>query len=181
MIPACVLAGVALLCLEVWGLMEYFGSPLIPGSLERRYAREVAAHRQELLDFFQQCLETGAVPEGASLPGFVRDVQVSGQKAESLFVEFGCDGWGLVLIMVFTTTMPIFNGMGGRVTALFFTFPLVDWQKSGPSDRCIWSRCKIHVRVAILELAGLVSGRKYPGIGQQLVRGIKPWKIAHLC
>lgn len=64
-IPACVLAGVALLCLGVWGLMEYFGSPLIPGSLERRYAREVAAHRQELLDFSQQCLETGAVPEGA--------------------------------------------------------------------------------------------------------------------
>ena len=95
-IPVCVLAGVALLCLGVWGLMEYFGSPLIPGSLERRYAREVAAHRQELLDFSQQCLETGAVSEGGSLPGFVRDVQVSGREAESLFVEFDCDGWGLV-------------------------------------------------------------------------------------
>ena len=95
-IPACILAGVALLCLGVWGLMEYFGSPLIPGSLERRYAREVSAHRQGLLDFSQQCLDTGAVPEGGSLPGFVRDVQVSGREAESLFVEFDCDGWGLV-------------------------------------------------------------------------------------
>ena len=96
MIPTCILAGVALLCLGVWGLMEYFGSPLIPGSLERRYVREVAAHREELQAFSQQCLETGAVPEGASLPGFVRDAQVSGQDPESLFVEFDCDGWGLV-------------------------------------------------------------------------------------
>ena len=98
-LPLWVLAGVAVLCLGVYGLMEYFGSPLLPGSLERRYAREVSAHQEELLDFSQKCLETRAVPEDQSLPEFIREVQLAGQgrqNPEDLFVEFSCDGWGLV-------------------------------------------------------------------------------------
>ena len=37
-----------------------------------------------------------------------------------------------------------------------------------------------HVRIAILELAGLVSGWRHAGIGQQLVRGVKPSEVADL-
>ena len=36
------------------------------------------------------------------------------------------------------------------------------------------------MRVAVLELSGLVSGGGHPGIGQQLVRGVKPGKVADL-
>lgn len=98
-LPLWVLSAVAVLCLGVYGLMQYFGSPLLPGSLERRYAREVSSHQEELLDFSQKCLETRAVPEDQSLPGFIREVQLAGQGSqnpEDLFVEFSCDGWGLV-------------------------------------------------------------------------------------
>ena len=38
-----------------------------------------------------------------------------------------------------------------------------------------------HVRVTVFELSGLVSGWRHPGISQQLVRGVKPREIAHLC
>lgn len=37
----------------------------------------------------------------------------------------------------------------------------------------------LHVRVAILELSGLVSRRRHPSIGQQLVRGIKPSEVSY--
>lgn len=47
------------LCLGAYGLLSWFGSPLVPGSLERRYAREVSAHGAELAAFAQSCLETG--------------------------------------------------------------------------------------------------------------------------
>lgn len=97
--PLCTLGGLAVICLGVYGLMQYFGSPLVPGSLERRYAREISEHREELESFSQKCLETGSLPEDQSLPGFIRDAQVVGQAnldPEDLFVEFFCDGWGLV-------------------------------------------------------------------------------------
>ena len=98
LIPVCVLSGVLVVCLGVYGLMQYFGSPLIPGSLERRYAREVDAHLEELLSFSQECLEGGTLPEDRSLPSFIREAQVVGQNGldqKDLFVEFTCDGWGL--------------------------------------------------------------------------------------
>ncbi len=98
-IPVCVLGGLAVVCFGVYGWMLYFGSPLIPGSLEQRYTREVHAHREELQTFAEQCLETGAVPQDQHLPAFVQDVQVVGQSyldPEEQFVEFSCDGWGLV-------------------------------------------------------------------------------------
>jgi hypothetical protein len=98
MIPVCVLAGVLVVCLGGYGLMQYFGSPLIPGSLERRYAREVDAHLEELLSFSQECLKGGTLPEDRSLPSFIREAQVVGQNGldqKDLFVEFTCDGWGL--------------------------------------------------------------------------------------
>ena len=98
LIPVCVLAGLAVVCLGVYGLMQYFGSPLVPGSLERRYAREVAAHQEELLSFSQKCLESGALPEDQSLPSFIRDAQVVGRNGlnpKDAFGEFTCDGWGL--------------------------------------------------------------------------------------
>lgn len=98
-IPVCVLGGLAVVCFGVYGWMLYFGSPLIPGSLERRYTREVHAHREELQAFAEQCLETGAVPQDQHLPAFVQDAQVVGQSylgPEEQFVEFSCDGWGLV-------------------------------------------------------------------------------------
>lgn len=98
LIPVCVLVGLAVVCLGVYGLMQYFGSPLIPGSLERRYAREVDIHREELLSFSQECLEGGTLPEDQFLPSFIREAQVMGQNGldlEDAFVEFTCDGWGL--------------------------------------------------------------------------------------
>ena len=93
-IPACVVGGLAALCLLVWGGLFWFGSPLIPGSLERRYAREVAAHGEELSAFAQSCLEAGQVPEDLPLPGLVQEVSLW-PVGEGAFVEFACHGWGL--------------------------------------------------------------------------------------
>ena len=88
--PVCVLGGLLVLCLGAYGLLSWFGSPLLPGSLERRYAREVSAHGEELSAFAQTCLETGEAPKDLPLPGLVRQADLRGD-----FVEFTCDGWGL--------------------------------------------------------------------------------------
>ena len=89
-IPACVAGGLVALCLGAYGLLSWFGSPLVPGSLEHRYAREVSAHGAELAAFAQSCLETGQVPETLPLPGLVRQADL-----RDGFVEFTCGGWGL--------------------------------------------------------------------------------------
>ena len=93
-IPACVAGGLLVLCLGACGLLSWFGSPLLPGSLERRCAREVSAHGEELAAFAQTCLETGRVGKDLPLPGLVKQVDLWGAPPES-FVEFTCDGWGL--------------------------------------------------------------------------------------
>ena len=93
-IPACVAGGLLALCLGAYGLLSWFGSPLLPGSLERRYAREVSAHGEELAAFAQTCLETGQVPEETPLPGLVKEADVWGQGTQA-FVEFTWGGWGL--------------------------------------------------------------------------------------
>ena len=89
-IPACVAGGLLVLCLGAYGLLSWFGSPLIPGSLERRCAREVSAHGEELAAFAQTCLETDQVPETLPLPGLVRQADLRGD-----YVEFTWGGWGL--------------------------------------------------------------------------------------
>lgn len=89
-IPACVEGGLLVLCLGACGLLSWFGSPLLPGSLERRCAREVSAHGEELTAFAQTCLETGRVGKDLPLPGLVRQADLRGD-----FVEFTCGGWGL--------------------------------------------------------------------------------------
>lgn len=93
-IPACVAGGLLVLCLGAYGLLSWFGSPLLPGSLERRYAREVSAHGEELAAFAQTCLETGRVGKDLPLPGLVKEASVWGQDSQA-FVEFTCGGWGL--------------------------------------------------------------------------------------
>lgn len=45
-LPLVLLAGLLLLCLGLYGFLYYFGSPLLPGSLERRYAGQVEAHQR---------------------------------------------------------------------------------------------------------------------------------------
>lgn len=75
-IPACVAGGLLVFCLGAYGLLSWFGSPLIPGSLERRCAREVSAHGEELAAFAQTCLETDQVPETLPLPGLVEQVDL---------------------------------------------------------------------------------------------------------
>lgn len=98
-ISASVAGGLLVLCLGVYGALNWFGSPLIPGSLERRYAREVAAHGEELAAFAQACLENGAAPEKTPLPGLVESAALWGWEAnapQDAFVEFSCGGWGLV-------------------------------------------------------------------------------------
>ena len=90
LLPVCVLGGLLVLCLGAYGLLSWFGSPLIPGSLERRCAREVSAHGEELSAFAQTCLETGQVPETLPLPGLVRQADLRGD-----YVEFTWGGWGL--------------------------------------------------------------------------------------
>ena len=63
-IPACVAGGLLVLCLGAYGLLSWFGSPLIPGSLERRCAREVSAHGEELAAFARDLARaSGAVKE----------------------------------------------------------------------------------------------------------------------
>lgn len=94
LLPVCVLGGLLVLCLGAYGLLSWFGSPLLPGSLERRYAREVSAHGEELAAFAQTCLETDQVPETLPLPGLVKEAGVWGQGTQA-FVEFTCGGWGL--------------------------------------------------------------------------------------
>lgn len=93
-IPACVAGGLLVLCLGAYGLLSWFGSPLLPGSLERRCAREVSAHGEELTAFAQTCLETGRVGKDLPLPGLVRQADLRGQPPEA-FVEFTWGGWGL--------------------------------------------------------------------------------------
>ncbi len=93
-IPACVAGGLLVVALGVYSLLSWFGSPLVPGSLERRYAREVSARGAELAAFAQSCLETGQVPETLPLPGLVEQVDLWGAPPES-FVEFTCDSWGI--------------------------------------------------------------------------------------
>lgn len=93
-IPACMAGGLLVLCLGAYGLLGWFGSPLVPGSLERRYAREVSAHGEELAAFAQSCLETGRVEEELPLPCLVRQADLWG-TGEKAFVEFLCQGWGL--------------------------------------------------------------------------------------
>lgn len=91
--------GVLLLaCLCAYVCMWWFGSPLLPGSLERRYAREISAHREELLETAQACLEGGLPPGELPLPGLVSQVDVRGfslADPDAAFVEFSCGGWGL--------------------------------------------------------------------------------------
>lgn len=64
-------------------------------------------------------------------------------------------------------------------------------QKSGPSGRHTWLRCKVR-SVGIgshafpyagsnFELSGLVSGGGHPCISQQLVWGVKPGEVADFC
>ena len=89
-IPACVAGGLLVLCLGAYGLLSWFGSPLLPGSLERRCAREVCAHGEELAAFAQTCLETVRVGKDLPLPGLVRQADLRGD-----FVEFTWGGWGL--------------------------------------------------------------------------------------
>ncbi len=93
-LPACVAGGLVALCLGAYGLLSWFGSPLLPGSLERRCAREVSAHREELAAFAQICLEEGQVPDCRPLPGLLKGASVWGQDSRA-FVEFTCGGWGL--------------------------------------------------------------------------------------
>lgn len=93
-IPACVAAGLLVVALGVYSLLNWFGSPLLPGSLERRCAREVSAHGEELAAFAQICLEEGQVPETLPLPGLLKGASVWGQDSQA-FVEFTCGGWGL--------------------------------------------------------------------------------------
>lgn len=95
LIPTCVVGGLAVLCLGVFGLMQYFGSPLIPGSLERRYTREVSSHREELTAFANACLDSGQVPSDLPLPGLVKRADLW-KDTGGTYVEFSCDGWGLV-------------------------------------------------------------------------------------
>ena len=92
---ACVAGGLLVLCLGVYGLLRWFGSPLLPGSLERRYAREIAVHGEELTAFAQACLENGRSPKETPLPGLVRDAAVWECGPDGAFVEFTCGGWGL--------------------------------------------------------------------------------------
>ena len=94
-IPAGILVGLLVVCLGVCGGMQYFGSPLLPGSLERRYAREVSAHEEELTAFAQTCLDTHQVPADLPLPGLVKRADLWSSSGEA-YVEFSCDGWGLV-------------------------------------------------------------------------------------
>lgn len=94
LLPVCVLGGLLVLCLGAYGLLSWFGSPLLPGSLERRCAREVETHGEELSAFAQTCLETDQVPETLPLPGLVKEADVWGQGTQA-FVEFTCGGWGL--------------------------------------------------------------------------------------
>ena len=94
LLPVCVLGGLLVLCLGAYGLLSWFGSPLLPGSLERRCAREVSAHGEELAAFAQTCLETDQVPETLPLPGLVKEAGVWGQGTQA-FVEFTWGGWGL--------------------------------------------------------------------------------------
>ncbi len=89
-ISACMAGGLLVLCLGAYGLLSWFGSPLIPGSLERRCAREVSDHGEELAAFAQTCLETGEAPKELPLPGLVRQADLWDG-----FVEFTCGGWGL--------------------------------------------------------------------------------------
>lgn len=55
-LPLVLLAGLPLLCLGLYGFLYYFGSPLLPGSLERRYAGQVEAHQEELFQVAQAAL-----------------------------------------------------------------------------------------------------------------------------
>ncbi|MGI6255677.1 MAG: hypothetical protein ACOYJZ_08595 [Acutalibacter sp.] len=95
LIPTCVVGGMLVVCLGLYGLMQYFGSPLIPSSLERRYTREVSAHEEELTAFAKTCLDTHQVPADLPLLGLVKGADLWGVPGEE-FVEFSCDGWGLV-------------------------------------------------------------------------------------
>ena len=90
LLPVCVLGGLLVLCLGAYGLLSWFGSPLLPGSLERRCAREVETHGEELSAFAQTCLETGEAPKELPLPGLVRQADLRGD-----YVEFTWGGWGL--------------------------------------------------------------------------------------
>lgn len=94
LLPACVAAGLLVVALGVYSLLSWFGSPLLPGSLERRCAREVSAHREDLAAFAQICLEEGQVPDCRPLPGLLKGASVWGQDSRA-FVEFTCGGWGL--------------------------------------------------------------------------------------
>lgn len=90
LLPVCVLGGLLVFCLGAYGLLSWFGSPLLPGSLERRCAREVETHGEELAAFAQTCLETGEAPKELPLPGLVRQADLRGD-----YVEFTWGGWGL--------------------------------------------------------------------------------------
>ena len=90
LLPVCVLGGLLVLCLGAYGLLSWFGSPLLPRSLERRCAREVETHGEELAAFAQTCLETGEAPKELPLPGLVRQADLRGD-----YVEFTWGGWGL--------------------------------------------------------------------------------------
>ena len=96
---AAVLGAALCLLLGGWLLLERTGSPLLPGSLERRYTRLVEAHREELTQTAQRALETGKPPEDLPLTGTVRDVELWDHQAahpDGGAVAFSCGGWGLV-------------------------------------------------------------------------------------
>ena len=97
-LPLVLLAGLLLLCLGLYGFLYYFGSPLLPGSLERRYAGQVEAHQEELFQVAQAALQTGKAPEELPLPGTVKQVELwnySVTAPEAGAGAFYCQGWGL--------------------------------------------------------------------------------------
>lgn len=94
LLPACVAGGLLVLCLGAYGLLSWFGSPLLPGSLERRCAREVSAHGEELAAFAQICLEEGQVPDCRPLPGLLKGASVWGKTAGPLWSSpAAAGGW----------------------------------------------------------------------------------------
>lgn len=91
-LPVCILTVLAVVCFGVYGLMLWFGSPLIPGSLERRITSQVMEHQKELSQLVQTCQESKQIPEELPLGGLVRKMDFwNGTQA----VEFFCNGWGL--------------------------------------------------------------------------------------
>lgn len=119
LIPTCVVGGLAVLCLGVFGLMQYFGSPLIPGSLERRYTREVSSHREELTAFANACLDSGQVPSDLPLPGLVKRADLwknTGGDLCGVFLRWLGTGTLLQLLRVLLLTPGStgFPGGGGK-------------------------------------------------------------------